>query len=685
MLRVEAMIGRTFVREEDRPGGPPVAVLSHPLWQQRFGADRQVVGRSLVLNGQSHTIVGVMPPGFHFLRDIDVWVPLGIDEEHQPQDSRMHYLLVAGRLGSGVSLEQAQTEMDTIAASRAQEHPETNAGWTSRVRLLRENLVGDLRHPLTVLLIAATFVLLIACANVSNLLMVRVAQRHGEIAIRYSLGADRRRLLRQMLIESVLLALLGGAVGIGLAVASLRILPSINPVDVALFRDIDIDLRVLGFTLAVSLLSGLLPGFLSTVRLSTSDLHDRLNEGSQRTGERVEGRRLQSGLVVAEVALALVLLVCAGLLIKSFLRLSHTSPGFDPGNVLTAQISLPEWKYGEPAQIVSFWQELLPRIAALPGVVAAGTTHALPVTDSSLISVFQVEGRPPTSQEELLVGNFRKVSAGFFQAMKIPLIAGRFFTDSDDGEAPPVAIVSKEMAHRYWPDQTPLGRRIRRGRNNTQNPWMTVVGVVGDVQDSEMGADPGATFYVPVLQSPKSAIPTTTLAVRTTVDPLSIAAAIRREILAMDKDQPVDEIATMEERISRSLSKRRFSTLMLTLFSALGISLAAIGIYGVLSYAVVRRSHEMGIRMALGAQVADVIGLVLKRGLSLTLAGLVLGLAMALIISRLLTTLLYGVEPTDPPIFIGIPVGLMAIAGLASFLPAWRASRVDPIVSLKQE
>jgi putative ABC transport system permease protein len=389
---------------------------------------------------------------------------------------------------------------------------------------------------------------------------------------------------------------------------------------------------------------------------------------------------LQSAFVVAEVALALVLLVCAGLMIRSFERLNRVSPGFDPQGVLMAPISLPDWKYQTPDQIRGFWRELLPRVEALPGVVSAGTTHALPVNDSALTTVFEVEGRPPATPGETLVANFRKVSPHLFATLRIPLVAGRLFAEGDDADHPPVAVISREMARRYWPEGRALGRRIKRAKT-----WLTVVGIVADVQDGPLGTAPGNTFYIPLPQNPKSANPVAYLLARTRVPPASVADAVRHAVLEVDRDQPIGKMTTMDEWISNSLAKRRFDTLMLTLFAGLGIFLAAVGIYGVLAYAVRRRNHELGVRIALGAGAGDIVRLVLRQGMTLTGIGLGVGLLLALFATRLLGGLLYQVKPTDPATFVGIVVGLLAVALLASYVPARRAARVDPIVSLKSE
>jgi putative ABC transport system permease protein len=681
LLGAKPVLGRTFLPEETRPGGRPAVVIGYSFWQRRFGGNPSAVGRSLVLNGKSYTIVGVMAPNFYFFRDADLWVPMPLDAANPPYAPQVKYLFVSALLKPGVTVERARAEMNTIAARLAQEHPDTNAGWGVRLVALRDELVGDLRLQLIVLLAGVSLVLLIACANVANLLLARAVDQRDEMAIRSALGASRGRIIRQMVTESMVLALLGGALGLALSAFAVRLLPRISNVVSALLSGVHLDLRVLAFTLVVSLLTGLVPGLLVALSGEQLDLYNDLKSASRRSTEGAQGRRLQSGLVIAEVALALLLLVSAGLMIKSFERLSDTSPGFEPKNVLLAQISLPNWKYKDAVEIRNFWRNLLPRVEALPGVESAGTTHALPVNDNTLQTSFEVEGRVPASATEDLAANFRKVSPDFFRTLRIPLVAGRFFTPQDDETRPPVAVVSREMAKRFWSNSDPIGKRFRR-RNR---PWLTIVGVAGDVQDELPGTRFGNTFYVPLVQDPVSNNPTVHLVVRTSVAPRTLAEAVRREVQAVDPEQPVDKITTLEEWVAGSLAKRRFYTLMLTLFSGLGIVLATIGIYGVLSYAVSRRNHEIGVRMALGAQTADVVRLVLRQGMTLTVIGLAIGLGLALAFSRVFQSLLYEVKSSDPLTFGGMTLSLAGVAFLASYLPARRAARVDPIVSLKQE
>jgi putative ABC transport system permease protein len=679
LLGAKTVLGSFFPAEEDRPGAARSVVLSHGLWQRRFGGDPHIAGRVLRIDGRDYVVSGVLQRGFRFLQDADLWIPLGID----PNDlSPRHELVVVARLRPAATFESVRSEMATISSRLARERPDTNAGYGVHVVGLRENMVGDLRPYLLVLLAAVGFVLLIACANVGNLLLARASEQRNEIAIRAAFGASRGRLVRQTLTESVVLALAGGAVGVLFAMLAIQILPLLTPDYAPLLRDVRLDVRVLTFTFLLSMITGLLPGLLPAMKTSTPNLYRRLTSGGgRRSTEGVRGRRIQSWLVVSEVAVALLLLVGAGLMLKSFALINHVPLGFDRDNVLTMQISLPEEKYADD-KVAGFWGEVLRRASGVAGVKAVAATTALPVDEFAVTTTFTVEGRAPQAKDELLMANFRRVSPDYFKVMGIPKKSGRFFTDGDDSQATPVAIISSEMARRLWPGQDPIGKRIQRTSEAAKNRWLTVAGVVGDVQDSALGAELGSTFYVPIAQGAR---PTMTLVAKTSVEPLTVAPAIRQQILSVDKDQPVAEIQTLDDRVSGSLAKRRFNTFLLTLFAALGVTLAVVGIYAVLSYSVSQRSHEIGVRMALGAQGGDVVRLILKRGLVLATSGMLIGLAAAVLATRLLEGLLFNVKPTDPMVFLAIGGGLLLVALLASYLPARRASRYDPIVTLRAD
>jgi putative ABC transport system permease protein len=674
LLGVEAEQGRTFLEDEDRPGGALSAVLSHGLWQRRFGGDRQILGKALRIDGRSYTVVGVLEPGFHFLEDAELWVPLALDPAEL---APTHELLVAGRLRRGVELDEAQSQMAAVAANLAKDFPDTNAGYGAKVGSLRHNLVKERRRALLMLLAAVGLLLLIACANVGNLLLVRASEQRNEIAIRAAFGASRGRLVRQTLTESVVLALIGGILAIPLAEITLWVLPRLASEYGALLRDVRLDYRVLAFTFALSLLTGLLPGLLPALKTSTPNLYRRLTAGGgRRSSEGVRGRQLQSGLVVFEVAVALLLLVGAGLMIKSFALMNRVELGFDRENVLTVQISLPDTRY-EGERTVAFWRDLVGRVGSLPGVTAAGATSVLPVEATPVSTTFTVEDVAASGPAETQMANFRRVSPDYFRVMGIPLRSGRPFGDGDDLASAPVAVVSEGMARRYWGSQ-PLGKRILRTAEAAQDRWLTVVGVVGDVQDSALGAETETTFYVPIAQGAR---PSMFLVAKASVEPMSLVPAVRREVAAVDKEQPLAMVQTLDERISDSLAKPRFNTLMLTLFAALGMLLAMVGVYAVLSYSVSQRSHEIGIRMALGAQRGDVIRLILRRGMGLAGLGLVIGLAAALLFTRVMEGLLYGVAPTDPLVYGVIAAVLLLLALLASYLPARRAARFDPMVT----
>lgn len=680
MLGAKPALGRLFVPADNKPGAPPVAVLGQEIWERRFGRDPGVVGRSIVLDGQSYTVVGIIQP-FFFRLYADLYVPLVINPANPPTPPGTRYLYVTGHLRPGLTFETAKREGDSIVTYLAQQYPAAYSNWVSRVMTVRDNLVGDLRPSLITLMAAAAFLLLIACSNVTNLLLNQVVTQRGELALRSALGASRGRLIAQIVTESTLLTLLGGALGIAFASAFVWLLPKISPTQILLLRDVRIDYRVIIFTVLISLLCGALPGLFAAYRGSRLNLYSHLRDIGDRSGGGLESRRLQSGLVVVEVALTLALLVCCGLVLKSFSRLSKTSPGFQPQGVLMAEITLPSSKYGEPEQIRNFWHKLLPRIEALPGVVCVGLTHVLPVNDNPMTIVFDVEGRAPTSQAESLNANFRKVTPGFFKTLRAPLIAGRTFDEHDDEKSPPVAIISKEMAHRFWPHADPLGKQVKRGI--TGNRMLTVVGVLGDIQDKEPGKGFGNTIYIPFWQDPKSSKPSVHLLVRTSGPPSDLAPAITREVLAVDPDQPINRIVTMDQWVFNSLSKPRFSAWILSVFAAFAVLISAVGIFSVLSYSVSRRQHEIGVRLAFGAQARDVIRIVVWQGMSLTVLGIAIGLVLAVFLSSLLATQLYQVKPSDPAVFAGIIAGLSAIAFLACYLPARRASRIDPVRSLQ--
>jgi putative ABC transport system permease protein len=682
MLGVRPVLGRTFQPEDDQVGKDSVVVLSHGLWR-RLGGDQGMVGRTLKLDGLAYTVLGVLPPGLHLIADADLWVPLAINAGNMP-NKMSHYLQVLGRLKPGVSVESAQQEMNSIARALEQEAPDMNTGWSVTVKTLREQLVGDVRKGVLMLMAAVGFVLLIACVNVANLLLARSTALSNQLALRAALGADRRRVVQQVLIESVTLAVAGGVLGFVFAVLGVRPLLALSPVGHEVFQSVQIDAKVFVFTLLLSILTGLAFGLIPAFRAARPNLYRLMQNSGRRSTDSGSGRRFQSFLVVLEIALALVLLVGAGLMIKSFRHLQQIDPGFSPDNLLTLEMAVPKTKYPEDSDRSAFVERVLDRVSKIPGVVSAGTTTSLPINDLSTSTGFLVEGRPPAKPGELLLAHFRRISPTYLQTLKVPLVKGRWFSQQDTKESPRVVLISQSMAERYWPDQAALGRRIQRPSSTGESPWLTVVGVVGNVNESALGTEDetGATFYLPYSQS---ATPVVSLVVRSSSEPKSLIGTIRHAVQEVDREQPIQKIATMDERLANSASKQRFSTFLLSFFASLGVLLASIGIYGVISYSVNQRVHEFGIRMALGAQSGDVLRMVLKRGLTLTFAGLGLGLLGALLLSRWLVGLLYEVQPTDPWTFTQISLVLTAVALLASYLPARRATQISPMISLRNQ
>jgi putative ABC transport system permease protein len=675
MLGVQPQIGRLFTADEDRPEAPFMALLSDGLWHRRFGADPGVLGKTLTVNDTPFVVVGVLPPGFQFPDGVDIWAPVRLDMANLPS---WHDLDVVARLKPGVSLEQAQADLGRIAERLARELPDSNAGWGVKVLSLRQVLEGDVRPALLVLLGAVAFVLAIACANVANLELARITERDRELAVRVALGAGQGRIVRQLLVESVLLSLLGGAAGLLLASASLRPLVALSPVEVAVFRNVSINGRVLAFTLVVAVLTGLLFGLVPALKTSRPEIHSLLKEGA-RGSTGIGGRRFRSTLVMIETGLALVLLVGAGLMLRSFWHLGEVDPGFDPDGLLTVRVNLPGSSYPEPEQRATFYRKVVERIAVFPGVQGTAVTTTLPLARENITDEFTVEGRP-TPPGEIAMTNSRMVSPDYFRVLGIPLRAGRLFTMADDASAAGVVIVSESMARRYWPDQDPVGRKVKRGNLASERPWLTVVGVVGDVKDTGLDLDSGPTWYMPFAQNPWNGA---NLVVRTDREPLSLAPAVRQAVQTVDPNQAIYDVATMEQLIAGTIARPRFSAVLLLVFAATALLLAMVGLYAVLSYSVRQRRHEIGVRMALGARPSDVLRMVLRQGLTLAVAGIALGLAAALLLTRLLRAQLFEVSPTDPWTYAALSLGLAAVALAANFLPARKATRVDPVVSLR--
>jgi len=681
-LRVSPALGRTFVSEEDEPGRNRVVVLSYGLWQRRFGGDPAVVGRDIVLNGQSYSVIGVMPQGFQF-DDNDLWRPLALAKESfGPNQRGSEYLKVIARLKPGISIAQAQSEMDTLAANIKDSNPQfypREGGWGVGVTSLHEETVGTIKPTLLILLGAVGFVLLIACANVANLLLARAAARQKEIAIRTALGASRGHLIRQLLTESLLLSLASGAVGLLLAVWGVLGLVTLGGKSIPRSQEIGIDAKVLGFTVLVSVLTAILFGLVPAIRASRCDLQTTLKEGGRgsMTGAKTRARSL---LVIADVALSLVLLIGAGLLIKSFSRIQSVSPGFESKGVLTMQVALPAFKYREAPQIKTFFENTLEGIRALPGVQSAGAVSDLPLSGSVHSGSFNIEGRPTADGEEGPHADIRSATPDYFRTMKIPLISGRYFDDRDVKDSEPVAIIDETLAQRYFPGEDPLGKRVEFQPG--QPIWRQVVGVVGHLKHKALDAD-----YMDQLYSPHAQVSNSNmfLVVRSSTDPLSLTSAVRETVRNVDKDQPVYKVRTMEQLLSTSLAQRRLAVILLGVFAAVAMMLAAVGLYGVISYGVTQRTNEIGIRMALGAERAGIFKMVLSQGIGLTIVGIALGLAGAFALTRVMSSMLFGVTATDPWTFVVIPIVLGVVALAACFVPALRATRVDPMVALREQ
>jgi putative ABC transport system permease protein len=677
-LGVNPALGQTFLLENEEPGRDQVVVLSHRLWKQRFAGDPSLIGKTLALDGKTFEVIGVMPAGFNFPRGAELWTPMNFQISPGMKQRKAHFLRPVGRLKPGVTLAQAQTDMDSIAGSLETQYPDSNTGWNLRMVPLREQLVGNIRPTLRVLFGAVGLVLLIACANVANLLLVRASSRQKEIAIRMALGAGRRRIVRQMLTESMLLAIAGGTLGVFLAIWGIDLIVAFSGNDIPATAQIGIDGVVLGFTLCVSLLTGILFGLVPALPATQSArLSETLKEGGRSGGQGSSRNRTRNLLVVFETAIAVVLLIGAGLLIRSFVRLQNVGPGFDAENVLTARIDLSREKYNLPEKAASFWVQLHERLAALPGVEAVGMNTELPLSGQPNDTPFSVQGRP-VEPNQRFGADFRRVNQDYLRSMRIPLKRGREFTEQEVRQGANVVVISEALANGVFGDEDPLGQRLLLGLNE-KTPF-EIIGIVGDIRHRTLEADPLAMMYLPVPSTQW-----TNLTIKVSGDPLSMAAAVRREVRTIDPDQPIAAIRTMEQVVAESVGTPRYRTSLLGLFAFIALLLAAIGIYGVSSYAVAQRTHEIGIRMALGAEPRDVQWLVIGRGIGLALVGVGAGLIGAFGLTRLLAGFLFGVTATDPLTFAGVAVILTGIALVACWMPARRAARVDPMVALRHE
>jgi putative ABC transport system permease protein len=688
LLNVRTVLGRSFLNEEDQPGHDRVVILSHSLWRRRFAGDSSVIGQSVTLDGQSHTIVGVAPAGFQFPDNgTELWKPIAFRAEQLSENERgSRYLSVIARMKPSVTIGRAQADMSALAKRLQREHPlnyEMDSGWGFAVVSLREETVGDVRLALQALFGAVGCVLLIGCANISNLLLARASTRRREMAIRAALGGRPGRLIRQLLTESLLLSLAGGGLGALIAVCGVEVVAKLSASTLPRVNEVSIDGRAIGFTCVVTLVTCLLFGLVPAWQLAKTDLNESLKESGGKGIESSGSHRLCGLLVVGEIALALILLVGAGLMVKSLYRLQLVEPGFDPAHALTMRLALPEAKYPEPQRQQDFYERLLDRIDALPGVKAAGAINFLPLSGTGNQRSFLIEGKP---EPKLNVG-FRMVSPDYFRAMGVPLRFGRLIDDRDRENALRVAVVNETFASVFLANEYPLGKRIRLGSAQGPFPWLTITGVVGDVKHGGLERETRPEMYVPYLQPllPDWGMPPMFLVVRSESEPRSLTAAVRGVVKELDRDLPVYSIATMEQLLSRSTLQRRFNMTLLAVFAAMALILAGVGIYGVMAYAVTERTREIGIRMALGAQTSDALRLVIKQGMRLTLVGVTLGLMGAFALTRLMENLLFNVKATDPLTFIVIALLLTVVALLACWIPARRATKADPMLALKAE
>jgi putative ABC transport system permease protein len=681
--------GRLFIPQDEQAGHQPVVVVSNALWQRRFGSDPSLVGKSITLDGKSYNVVGIAPPGFQYPDKTELWLPpLRLVPELFPgQDvttsRRMGYLWVVALLKPGVSVQQAGSEMETITARLRQQYPDSNNKRFNRVVSLHEHLVGDTNKLLWLLLGAVTFVLLIGCANVANLLLASGASRQKEMAIRAALGASRWRVIRQLFTESTILALAGGAVGLLIAFWGLAAITKLLPADFPRLNEIHMDLRVLGFTFAASMLTGILFGLAPAFQISRSDVQEAIRE----TGRGASGSRRQSrfrqALIVVEVALSVVLLAGAGLLFRSFLRLQSVDAGFVSQQVLTARLTPSGTNYVNDADFAKFYNQVIEKVSAVPGVQDVGLINTLPLYKGPT-SGFRVEGRPVTTPDKWPSVNYRVVSPNYFRAMGIPVLQGRTYTDRDNENAPLVMMVNQQLAREIFPDENPVGKRITFGGTGAdgQPRWFEIVGVVGNVRSLELREAPTAELY---FSSQQDLWPAMSLVVRSNVEPASLSAAVRQAVNEVDRSVPVADVKTMEHIVSESITQPRFNLFLLGLFSAVAMVLSAAGIYGVTAYTVTQRTHEVGIRIALGAQVTDVLRMILGQGMAVIGVGLVVGLVAAFALMRLLRSLLFGVGENDPLTFVAITVVLVLVALIACYIPARRATKVDPLEALRAE
>jgi putative ABC transport system permease protein len=686
MLGVKLELGRYYTREEDQPGAARVIVLAHDFWRRSFGGDPKIIGQQVPMGSSPATVIGVMPAGFKFpveAKEVDFWMPLAPLLSKNDLTRRDYVSLqFLAKTKAGATIAQTQAEIETISRRLQAQYPATNTALVFFVKPLRDALVGDVRTALFVLLGAVAFVLLIACVNVANLLLARASARAKEMSVRTALGASRARIVRQLLTESLLLSLIGGGLGLLFATWGVALLVGASPADLPRAGEINLDARVVVFTAAVTLLTGVVFGLAPALSASKIDVSDALKEGGRSGSDGASHNRLRSALIVAEVALSLVLLVGAGLLAQSFRHLLDVKPGFEPDNLVTMDVVPRRSRYPQEAQRVQFFQDFLQKAKALPGVESVGLVDPLPLGGNFEAWDFQIEGRPPAAPGVSQNADRRVIDPGYFHAMKIPLVRGRAFGDGDAATAPPVIIINDSLARKYFAGEEPVGKRLLFSGGLVSGA-REIVGVVGDVRHAGLEAETTPEIYVPFTQVPTSRL--TVVARARSADPAGVTAALRGVIRQTDKDSPIFNVRTMNELLSASVARRRFNMILLGSFAALALLLASLGIYGVISYSVTQRTHEIGIRVALGAQPRDVLRMILGQGMILTLIGVAVGLLGALALTRVMSSLLFGVSATDPATYALVALLLPAVALVSCLIPARRATRVDPMVALRYE
>jgi len=684
VLREPPILGREFTAAEDKPG-THVVMLGYRLWKTRFGGDIKVTDKQIVLDGKPYAVAGVMPLEFQFPLDtppVDLWTTIAVEGAESQAERGSHFLRVIGRLKNGATLAAANAETAEISARLEKQYPDTNGHWGMSLEPEMDELVGNVRPALLMVLGAVGFLLLIACANAANLLLARAAGRQREMAIRVSLGAGKSRILRQLLTESVLLSMAGGALGLLLAVWGTAALVNLPSLGIPRLASAGVDLRALAFTLAVSAFTGVLFGLAPSLHASRFNLFSSLKEGG-RTATAGTGRsRMRSLLVISQISLAVVLLIGASLLLESMFHLLHQSPGFDPQGVVAFSLDLPDARYGKPEQSADFFKELLSRIRTVPGVTNASAAMPLPLSDNSLRTSFEIEGQPK-AKSDLPRTQIRAVGLDYFKTMRIPLVAGREFTARDDRHAPHVIIINQTLARKFFPNENAIGKHMKPGMSGGKSDMMCeIVGVVGDVKHRNLWQQPDPESYVPYDQSPIGGMD---LVVRADGDPMTLLPALRAQVLALDPELPIYKAKRMEEYVAASIAQRRFTSLLCAIFAGAGLLLAIVGLFGVMSYSVAQRTHEIGVRVAVGAEKTDILQLILKEGMVITSVGLGIGLFGTLALSSVLKSQVFGVTATDPFTFLGVVFALALVALVACYIPARRATRVDPMVALRYE